>query len=94
MSKLVWQRIKLSKRFYVRTYRKLGGVLLSSVIVNLLLGFAIIYVKSKMPEPDYYSTYGEVPPVKLTALDGPNYSSQALLPDDRQYDDNQKQIPN
>lgn len=93
MTKIVWQNIKSSKRFYVRTYRKLGSVLAVSVVVNILLGVGIVYVKARMPEADYYATYGDVPPVKLTVLDKPNYSSKALLSDDRRYDDVQRELP-
>lgn len=93
MSKLTLQKIKASKRFYVRTYRKLGSVLMLSVFLNIAIAAAIIYVYLNLPERDYYATYGEIPPIKLTALDTPNYSSKALLSDDRKYDSNKRVIP-
>lgn len=93
MSKLTLQKIKASKRFYVRTYRKLGSALLLSVIFNIAIAAGLVYVYLNIPERDYYATFGEVPPVKLTALDTPNYSSRALLSDDRKYDSNKRVIP-
>lgn len=79
MSKQVWRAIKNSKRFYVRYYRKLGTVLLISVILNVMLGMAIYRIYFNLPEPDFYATYGDTPPVLLKALDEPNYSSTPLL---------------
>ncbi len=94
MSKLTWKSIKSSKKFYVRTYRKLGSVLLGSVILNVILGICVAYVFFSMPTPDFYATYGEIPPIKLFAMDSPNYSSTPLLPDDRKYESNNRTIPN
>lgn len=93
MSRGAWQRIKSSKRFYVRTYRNIRSALLGSVIINLLLGITVSYVYFTLPEPDFYATYGEIPPIKLFAMDSPNYSSTPLLPDDRQYDNYNRRIP-
>lgn len=93
MSKLTLQKIKASKRFYVRTYRKLGSFLLFSVVFNIVLGVAVTYMYINIPERDYYATYGEIPPIELTALDTPNFSSRALLSDDRKYESDKREIP-
>ncbi len=93
MTKAVWQHIKNSKRFYVRTYRNIGSMLLVSVIINVLLGVFVAFVYFELPEPDFYATYGEIPPIKLFAMNSPNYSSTPLLPDDRQYESDERQIP-
>lgn len=93
MSKATWQRIKNSKRFYVRTYRNIGSVLLVSVFFNVLLGLSVSYVYFSMPEPEFYATYGEIPPIKLFEMSSPNYSSTPLLPDDRQYENDNRKIP-
>ena len=93
MSRAIWQRIRNSKRFYVRTYRKAGSILLFSVIINVMLGICVAYVYLNIPERDYYATYGEIPPIKLFAMNSPNLSSTPLLPDDRQYDNDSRKIP-
>jgi len=86
MSRKVWNLIKQSKRFHVRFYRKIGTTLLISVILNIFLGVGICYFYLRLPEPDFYSTYGETPPVLLTAMDEPNYSSTPLLSSDSSQD--------
>lgn len=94
MSRVTWQKIKNSKRFYVRTYRKLGSIVLGSVILNVLLSMYAAYEFFSMPEPDFYATYGEIPPIKLSVMSSPNYSSTPLLPEDRQYESSIRKIPN
>jgi intracellular multiplication protein IcmM len=86
MTKQVWNTIKRSKRFYVRYYRKLGSILILSATFNIVLGLAITYKYLNLPERDYYSTYGETPPVLLAAMDEPNYSSTPLLIDIDRHD--------
>ena len=93
MSKKAWNNIKNSKRFYVRTYRKLGSMLLFSATLNVCLGLGIYHVYFNLPERDFYATFGEVPPVKLTAMEEPNYSSVPLLADDIHYDSEKRVIP-
>lgn len=93
MSAQTWAVIKRSKRFYVRTYRKLGSVLFGSAILNVILGLANTYVYLTMPESDFYATYGDTPPILLTALNSPNYSSTPLLADDRRYETGTREIP-
>ena len=46
-----------------------------------------------MLDPDFYATYGEIPPIKLFAMNSPTYSSTPLLPDDRQYESDNRHIP-
>ncbi|OGV33997.1 MAG: hypothetical protein A3E88_04570 [Legionellales bacterium RIFCSPHIGHO2_12_FULL_35_11] len=86
MSKQTWRNIQNSKRFYVRVYRKLGTILLFSVALNGFLGMAIYHLYFSLPEPDFYATYGDIPPILLTALDEPSYSSTPLLATDVQAD--------
>lgn len=93
MSRKVWNLIKHSKRFYVRAYRKTGTVLLASVIINVFLGLAIFHVYINLPEHDFYSTYGETPPVQLIAMSEPNYSSVPLLSGDTNQDSDVRDIP-
>ena len=93
MSRRVWDLIKRSKRFYVRSYRRSGTLLLVSMALNVFLGLAISYVYIKLPEPDFYATYGETPPVLLTAMDIPNYSSVPLLATDSNQDSDVRTIP-
>ncbi|MDP3705626.1 MAG: type IVB secretion system protein IcmM/DotJ [Legionellaceae bacterium] len=93
MSRKVWNLIKHSKRFYVRSYRKMGTVLLVSVIINVCLGLAIFYNYLRLPEHDFYSTYGETPPVELKAMEQPNYGSEPLLSTDTHFDSDAREIP-
>ena len=93
MSRRTWDLIKHSKRFYVRVYRRTSTTLLASVILNVGLGIGIWHVYSHIPEPDFYATFGETPPVPLVALDAPNYSSVPLLPNDPHQDSNVRTIP-
>ncbi|MCR9192452.1 MAG: type IVB secretion system protein IcmM/DotJ [Gammaproteobacteria bacterium] len=88
-----WDLIKRSKQFYVKTYRGAETATVLSVLLNLALGLGIFYAYSTRSEPDYYSTYGETPPVLLTAMGAPNYSSHPLLADNGTHDGNVKEIP-
>lgn len=85
MSRETWNLIKQSKRFYINTFRKTGSALFVSVIINLSLGFAVYYSYFNRPEHEFYASNGITPPVMLTPMDSPNYTSVALLaadPDD------------
>ncbi len=93
MSVKTWNLIKSSRSFYIRTYRSLETMVLISVFISLGLGIGIFYAYSIRTEPDYYSTYGETPPVPLVAMDEPNYSSHSLLADDNNQDSNVRAIP-
>ncbi|MCP0913194.1 MULTISPECIES: type IVB secretion system protein IcmM/DotJ [Legionella] len=84
MSRETWNLIKNSKGFYINTYRRAGSVLFLSMILNLLLTLAIYYTYFNRSEPDFYASNGITPPVQLTPLDSPNYTSVPLLADDDQ----------
>ncbi|KTD21065.1 type IVB secretion system protein IcmM/DotJ [Legionella londiniensis] len=93
MSRRAWQIIKNSKGFYVRTYRSSIRVLVISIFLNLILGVLIYYTYFSRPEPDFYATNGVTPPVQLTPLDQPNYTSEPLLPDEVETETDNKVIP-
>ena len=93
MSKNTWDLIKLSKDFFVRTYRKTETIALASVVLNLILLVGIVYCYANIPEPDYYATFGGSAPVPLIAMDAPNYSSQALIADSNEMPSAEKAIP-
>ncbi len=82
MTSTTYEQRKLGRYFYVLNYRKLGRVLIYSMLVNIILFFLISFVYFHERSPNYYSTNGASNPVQLTAISAPNYSSQALLPDD------------
>ena len=93
MSREAWDLIKHSKRFYVRTFRWVGNALVVSTFINLFLGFSVYYVYFNQPDPDFYSTYGEVPPVPLVPMDAPNNTSVPLLANDTGADSDIRAIP-
>ncbi|KTD19362.1 Component of the Dot/Icm secretion system. inner membrane protein [Legionella lansingensis] len=93
MTRGTWDTIKSSKGFYVRTYRKGIKWVIVSLTINLFLTLAIYYVHFNEPERDYYATSGITPPVKLTPLDKPNYSSTPLLEPDPVNEDETRVIP-
>lgn len=75
------------------TYRWGVIVLLASVALNVLLGFAIFQIYFNEPERDFYATDGVTPPVKLAPIDHPNDSSSALLADEQNNYDNGRAVP-
>ena len=93
MSRATWSLIKQSKRFYINTYRRIGTTLFVSLVLNVLTGGAIYYVYMNKSPHDFYATSGITPPVRLTAMAAPNYSSNALLANDQISDNNNKVIP-
>lgn len=93
MSRGNWNRIKQSKFFYVRVYRKLLTVIIASTAFNVILCAALIYSFLHIPLRDFYATSGVVPPIQLTPLDAPNNTSESLLPPDPINDDNNRVIP-
>ncbi len=94
MTVKTWNLIKKSKNFYVRTYRGAETVMIFSILLNLGLSVGLFYAYSIRPEPGYYATFGETPPVPLIAMDDPNYSSVPLLADDTNPDSDARYIPN
>ncbi len=82
MSRERWGLIKQYKLFYINTYHRLASVLVVIFSLNLILVIAIIHVYFNQPERHYYSTDGIKPPEELLAMEEPNRTSNALLPDD------------
>ena len=93
MSRETWNLLRSSKRFYVRSFRWTGSVVIFSVLMNLLLGMAVYYVYFNQPEHDFYVTDGVTPPVSLTPMDEPNETSVPLLANDPGTDDENRTIP-
>ena len=82
MTSVTFEQRKLARYFYVLNYRKIGMVLIYSMLLNIILFFLISFVYFHEGIPNYYSTNGASNPVQLTAISTPNFSSRALLPDD------------
>ncbi len=93
MSRDTWNLIKSSKRFYVKTYRFTGTVLLVSCLLNIFFSVAIYYTYFDRPAHDFYATNGVTAPVQLTPLDEANYTSVPLLSSNPMTDNTQKAIP-
>lgn len=93
MSRNTWDVIKKSKRFYVKTYRRAGHMLVFSIGINLLLVIAIYYACFSQPEADFYATNGVTAPVELTPMDQPNNTSLPLLANDPESGNENKVIP-
>ena len=93
MSRETWYLIKHAKRFYVVTYRRAGSALLFSAFINLFLGYALYHVYFNQNMRDYYATSGVTPPVLLTSMDVPNYTSVALIGSDPDNENDIKVIP-
>lgn len=73
---------KLSRYFYVTSYRKVIKILFWSICLNFILLALISYVYLKQPNVLYYGSNGITNPIELTPLNKPNYSSKSLLSDD------------
>jgi intracellular multiplication protein IcmM len=93
MRRETWRLIRASKRFYVGTFRFSGSMLVFSLCVNLVLGWAIFYAYAHMPERHYYATNGVVPPTELIAMSAANETSVPLLAADQNVNDDEKLIP-
>lgn len=93
MSREKWKLIKRKKGFYVSIYRKLQGMLIFLVALNLILGLAVIKVYIGRPDNQFYATNGVGAPEELTAMDEANMTSVALLPNDPVDEDADKVIP-
>ena len=93
MSRGTWADIRRSNNFYIDTYRRGIIVLLVSVVLNGLLGLAICNVYLGLPEPDFYATDGVTHPIRLTAMNTPNYTSNALLTDEQNNYDTTRAVP-
>ena len=93
MSREVWRLIRSSKGFYVRSFRRVGSILVVSVSVNLVFGLMIFYVYLNRSDPQIYATSGAMPPEALVSMDEPNYTSSPLLADDQMPDQETKVVP-
>ncbi|WP_419420334.1 type IVB secretion system protein IcmM/DotJ [Legionella sp. D16C41] len=93
MSRQSWNRIKQSKSFYVVTYRRALKFLLMSMAINVFFCLVISYLYLNKPERAFYATNGITPPIELTPLATPNYSSKPLLPPDPVDENEEKAIP-
>lgn len=82
MTSAKYEQRKLGRYFYVLNDRKLGMLLMYSMLLNIILFFLISFVYFHEGRPNYYSTNGDSKPVQLTAINAPNFLSHALLPDD------------
>lgn len=93
MSRGAWDSIKHSKWFYVSTYRRIIRWIFILLVTNVLLLAAVVYAHFTQAKPEYYATNGYMPPIMLTLLKTPNFSSEALLPPDPINNEVQKAIP-
>jgi len=66
----------------VRNFRKATFALLISLALNIFFIVAIYFEYITLPVRDFYATNGITPPVKLTPISTPNYSSEAMLAPD------------
>lgn len=88
MSKIKYTRLKNRRYFYVFTYRNLLNTLIFLGICNLIFLGVGIYLFFTRGMHSYYATSGYTNPEQLTPVNEPNFSSQALLPDDIPSDEN------
>lgn len=82
MGKLKYERIKQKRYFYVNFYRNILNTLIFSGICNLIFLGIATYLFMTRGMHTYFATSGYTNPEQLIPITGPNYSSQALLPDD------------
>ena len=93
MSRGAWDQIKSSKRFNVLIYRKLGSILVFSLVHNVMLCILVSRIYFSRPDIAFYSTDGVTPPVEIEALAAPNDSSVPLLKSDPPSAKEQEQVP-
>jgi intracellular multiplication protein IcmM len=93
MRREVWRLLIASKQFHVRTFRFAETMLVFSLAMSVLLGLGLCYAYLHIPERHYYVTNGEVPPTELTVMDAANNTSEPLLANDPDTDDDEKLIP-
>jgi len=93
MSRGKWARIKQSKFFHVRFYRKLSSWLILSILLNVVLCFGVMYSYLTRPIRTYYATDGVTAPIMLNGMAQPNMSTQALLPPDPITEPDTRLIP-
>lgn len=71
---------KERKHFFRNSFRNVLWLIYASLFLNILFIIGIYQVIINREEPDYYATSGIKPPIKLSPMSQPNYSSEALLP--------------
>jgi intracellular multiplication protein IcmL len=71
--------VALRNKFYKDSQRKVVLTLMLSILVNLLMGFLLVYLMTHPPEPKYFATSinGRITP--LFPLNEPNQSDSAVL---------------
>lgn len=94
MSRHIWHLETQKRAFYIRAYRKMLNVLLFSGGMNILLIVVAMYSYFHVPEPDYYASSGELPPVEMQVSFAPNDTSVPLLPTERLSGPLERPIPN
>lgn len=94
MSRQLWDRVKASKFFYIKTYRWTGSLLVISCALNVLFLIWVFIMQLTAGEPSFYATSGITSPIELTPLTLPNYSAEPLLPNDPVNNESERPIPN
>lgn len=94
MSRQLWTRVKESKFFYVRTYRRAASLLIVSSVLNVIFLIWIFVMYITTVERAFYATSGITPPIQLTPMKTPNASSEPLLPNEPVDATSVKPIPN
>jgi intracellular multiplication protein IcmM len=71
---------KGKKNFFRNGFRNVLRIIYVSISLNVIFIIGIYETLINRVAPDYYATSGVKPPIRLTGLSHPNYSSEALLP--------------
>jgi len=71
--------VSLRNEFYRDSYRKVMGILLISILLNMALGMLLYYMVTHPPAPKYFATSisGRITPIY--ALNEPNQSDPSVL---------------
>lgn len=93
MSRGTWNKIKLSKFFYVQSYRYLILFVVASQAFNIIFCVVIIFLHLNKPAQTFYTTNGVTQPVELDSRNSPNNADEALLPPDPLETNDTKPIP-
>jgi intracellular multiplication protein IcmL len=71
--------VRLRNDFYRDNYRRVMSMLLLSSLVIVILVCAVVYVVLNPPAPKYFATDAQGRIIRLTPIDEPNLSEEALL---------------
>ena len=82
MTRQAREWVKTQKCFYRNNFRRMLSVLALSIVINVALVAAALYVYESRSDSIYYASNGVRSPVKLKVLSGPNESSTPLLQPD------------